>query len=319
VIGRAVLLLTGLAGLAIAGPWLAPYAPEVQHRRYLYAPPMPLRIVHEGAWHAPFVYPVTRVDLLSGRFAEDRTQRQPLPWFSTERPAFLIGADSYGRDLLSRLLHGARVSLALALTSVLGAVLVGALLGGVAGFRGGWLDEVVMRLADLIAVLPVIYIVLVLRAALPLVVPSSVIFTLMAVIFISVGWPFVARGVRNIVTTEREREYVMAARSLGAGRARLLCVHLLPACGGYLLLQATVLMPAFILAEATLSYVGLGFPDDTATWGTMLIEAANVNAMLRFPWTLAPAVAIFAVVLSANLILQSGKIKRQLPLVRVQQ
>jgi peptide/nickel transport system permease protein len=320
-IRRTTTLLAVLSVVALAGPWLAPYAPEVQHRRYLYAPPMPPRILHEGSLQPPFVYPVTRVDLLRGQFAEDRTQQQPLPWFAGEAdaPAFLIGADSYGRDLLSRLLYGARVSLALALVSVVGAVLVGALFGGAAGYRGGWMDDVVMRLADLIAVLPVIYIVLVLRAALPLVLDPAIVFTLMAVIFISVGWPFVARGVRNIVTTEREREYVVAAQSLGASRARILGVHLLPACGGYLLVQATVLMPAFILAEATLSYVGLGFPDDVATWGTMLIEAANVNAMMRFPWTLAPAGAIFLVVLSANVVLQSGKIRRQLPIVRPQQ
>jgi peptide/nickel transport system permease protein len=137
------------------------------------------------------------------------------------------------------------------------------------------------------------------------------VFVLMTAIFTLVGWPFVARGVRGILAIEREREYVAAARALGASGTRIVLRHLLPACGGHVLTQATLLMPAFILAEATLSYVGLGFPEQIATWGTMLREAANLSAMTRFPWTLTPALAIFAVVFSANVILQSDGIGDQ--------
>lgn len=125
---------------------------------------------------------------------------------------------------------------------------------------------------------------------------------LVAGIFVAVGWPFVAKGVRAIVAAERDREYVQAAHSLGAGPGRILVHHLIPACSGHLIVQATLLLPGFILAEATLSFVGLGFPDPVASWGTMLAEAGNYNAVARFPWTLAPAVAIFAIVLATNLI-----------------
>ena len=307
---RLAVLLAVFLTVAIAGPWLAPYSPDVQHREFLYAPPMTPHVFREGGLHWPFVHPLTLVDRLSQRYTEDRTRVQRLPWFTREgdAPVFLLGADSYGRDLLSRVLHGARVSLSLALVAALCALLIGTLLGGIAGYRGGSLDEAVMRLADLVAVLPVIYVVLVLRAALPLVLAPSTIFAVMTTIFALVGWPFVARNVRNIITSEREREYVMAARAMGASGPAILWRHLLPACGGQLLVHATVLLPAFILAEATLSYVGLGFPDDMASWGTMLIEAANVNAMSRFPWTLMPALAIFLVVLSGNALLQSGTI-----------
>jgi peptide/nickel transport system permease protein len=117
-----------------------------------------------------------------------------------------------------------------------------------------------------------------------------------------VGWPFVAKGVRAIVAVERTREYVQASQSLGAGPLRILTVHLIPACAGHLLVQATLLLPAFILAEATLSYVGLGFPDPIASWGTMLAGAGNYNAIARFPWTLSPAIAIFTIVFATNLI-----------------
>jgi peptide/nickel transport system permease protein len=163
-------------------------------------------------------------------------------------------------------------------------------------------DDAIMRVADFVLVLPVIYVVLVLRAVLPLVLPASTVFVLVVWIFAAVGWPFVAKGVRAIVAVERNREYVQAAQSLGARPLRILMVHLIPACTGHLLVQATLLLPAFILAEATLSFIGLGFPDPVASWGTMLAGAGNYNAVARFPWTLAPAAAIFMVVLSTNLL-----------------
>ena len=309
---RIVVLLSVLSLLAIAGPWLAPYNPETQHRSFLFAPPMIPRVVDNGSLHVPFVYAIRMEDRLAQRYALDRTRRHPLPWFGVDpaQPVFLLGADSYGRDLLSRLLHGSRLSISLALTAVIGALLIGTVIGGAAGYRGGWVDELAMRAADFVIVLPVIYVALVLRALMPLALPPGTVFVMMATVFGLVGWPFVARGVRGIVAAEREREYVMAAQSLGASSWRILGRHLLPACAGYLLIQATLLLPAFILGEATLSFVGLGFPEYVATWGTMLIEAANVSAMSRFPWTLVPALAIFLVVLTANLILASDKIGR---------
>jgi peptide/nickel transport system permease protein len=155
-----------------------------------------------------------------------------------------------------------------------------------------------------VVVLPVLSVVLVRRGVLPLVLPVATVALIMVVIFSLVGWPFVARGVRAIVAAEREREYVAAARSLGAGPLRVLAFHLLPACAGYLAVQATLLLPAFILAEATMSYIGLGFPEATPTWGTMLQEAANVALLGDAPWALAPAGAIFLVVLGVNLAVQ---------------
>jgi peptide/nickel transport system permease protein len=204
--------------------------------------------------------------------------------------------------VLSRLLYGARTSIGLSLVATQGAVMIGALAGAWAGYRGGWVEDLIMRVADFVLVLPVIYVVLVLRAVLPLVLAPSTVFVLVAWIFVAVGWPLVAKGVRAIVAVERNREYVQAARSLGASPLRILAVHLIPACGGHLLVQATLLLPAFILAEATLSFIGLGFPDPVTSWGTMLAGAGNYNAIARFPWTLAPALAIFAIVLLTNLL-----------------
>ncbi len=305
---RAAGLLVTLALVALVAPWCAPYSPVEAHRAFLFAPPMRPRIVDHGSLGAPFARPVRLVDRLEQRYEEDPDGKAPLPWFSGGRgvPVFLLGADSFGRDVLSRLLSGARVSVGLALVSTIGAIVLGALAGAWAGFRGGWVDEALMRTADFVLVLPIIYVVLVLRAVMPLVLAASTVFILMSVIFALVGAPIVARGVRAMVASEREREYVLAAHSLGAGGWRVLLRHLLPACTGYVLVQATLLLPAFILAEATLSYVGLGFPDTVATWGTMLIEAANLGALTRFPWTLAPAAAIFIVVFVSNALVQAS-------------
>ena len=298
---RASLFVLVLTALSLAAPLLAPYDAGLGFREFLHAPPMR---PHLQGFAAPVVHPLVLADRLEQRFEIDQTRTLPLPWFggTSDQPVFLLGADTFGRDVLSRLLYGARTSVGLALFATLGAVLIGALAGAWAGLRGGWVDDAVMRVADFVLILPVIYVVLVLRAVLPLVLPASTVFLLVAGIFVAVGWPFVAKGVRAIVAAERDREYVLAARSLGAGPARILVHHLIPACSGHLVVQATLLLPGFILAEATLSFVGLGFPDPVASWGTMLAEAGNYNAVARFPWTLAPAVAIFAIVLATNLI-----------------
>jgi peptide/nickel transport system permease protein len=194
-----------------------------------------------------------------------------------------------------------------------GATIAGALIGGISGQSAGWLDAVLSRTTEFVLVLPAIYVALSLRAVLPLILSASTVFLLLTGIFTLLGWPVVARGVRAIVLAERERDYAMAARAAGAGGTRLLTRHLLPAASGYVLTQATLLFPAFILAEATMSFVGLGFPTDVATWGTMLQDAANVATLGDAPWALAPAFAIFAVVLGVNLVVQgSGQAPVQL-------
>jgi peptide/nickel transport system permease protein len=159
-----------------------------------------------------------------------------------------------------------------------------------------------------VLVLPATYVALALRAVMPLVVGSRTIFLMLAAIFSIVGAPFVARGVRGILRTERTLDYATAAISLGASHLRLLGRHLLPAARGFLLVELTMLVPAFIIAEATLSYVGLGFPDQVASWGTMLHDAStNIRVFADFPWLLSPAAAMFLVVLGVNLAVQSSR------------
>lgn len=313
------ILLAACVAAAAAAPFLAPHDSDAPFPDLLNAPPTIPHVVDEaGRWRAPFIYPWRLADRLEQRFEQDRSRRVPLAWLSGGRlarssdesvaPLMLVGADSFGRDVLSRLLYGARISLALALAAALGAVLLGSLVGGVAGYVGGVTDEALMRVSEFVLVLPAIYVVLALRAVLPLVLEARTVFEILVAIFAIVGAPFVARGVRTIVRTEQQLEYAIAARSLGAGHARLLVRHLLPATAGYVVVQLTVLVPAFIVAEATLSFVGLGFPDPTPSWGAMLHDASNIRTLADFPWLLSPAAAIFLVVLALNLVLQQAGI-----------
>jgi peptide/nickel transport system permease protein len=298
---------------AAAAPILAPHAPSEQFDGLPYAPPTRIRIVDaEGRWRAPFVYPWRIAgDRVERRYEEDRAHPVRLAWLVGGRvvqsadaraPLLLLGSDAVGRDVFARLLYGARVSLGVALVASAGALVLGALAGALAGYAGGWIDEALMRSADFLILLPAIYVVLALRAAMPLVLDTWQVFWLLAILLAAIGWPYVARPVRAVVATESRREYVEAARALGAAPARLIVRHLVPASRGALLTQATLLVPAFVLAEATLSLVGLGFAEPTPSWGAMLLDAArNVRTMAEFPWLLSPAAAIILFVLGLHL------------------
>jgi peptide/nickel transport system permease protein len=314
-VGAALVAVALLA--AAAAPIAAPHAPDTHFSNLLNAPPTIVRLVDAGGrWQAPFIYPWRLVNQLEQRYEEDRSTVAPLTWFSggklvrssnDEAPLLLLGADNYGRDVFTRLIFGARTSLALAIASALGAMFVGVSLGAAAGFTGGAVDELLMRASDFVMVLPAIYVALALRSVLPLVLTPGQVFALLAAIFAIVGAPFVARGVRAIVRSERRLDYAAAAEALGASDARLLVRHLLPAARGFIAVQITLLVPAFIIAEATLSYVGLGFPDSVASWGTMLHDAStNIRVFADFPWLLSPAAAMFVVVLGVNLALQDA-------------
>lgn len=300
-----------MLALVVLAPLLTPNDPSLQSSRWLNAPPTGVHVRDSGgAWRRPFIYRLVRVDQLEQRYAASKTV-VPLVWLQdgrllqssdAETPFFLLGADGLGRDVFSRLLFGARTSLALAVVSTGLALAMGALVGAVAGYRGGLTDECLMRGADVILLLPGMYAALVLRALLPPVLPTPTVFALLTLIFAVMGAPLVARGVRGIVRAEREQDYVVGSRALGADTTRIATRHLLPQTMPFLMVQATLLVPAFIVGETTFSYVGLGFPDTEPTWGTMLLEASSARALADFPWLLAPVVAIFVVVVTMHLV-----------------
>ena len=306
--GTVLLLL--LMTAVTAAPWLAPNDPNQRFPDLMYAPPTRIHVLGNGG--GPYIYAPRLVSRLERRFENDRSRVVRIRFFVDGRlmtanppagvPLLLLGADGYGRDIFSRLLFGGRATLAVALIATLGATLLGALVGGISGHAGGWIDAALSRVSEFVLILPTMYVALSLRAVMPLVLSAGTVFLLLTGIFTLLGWPVVARGVRAVVLAEREREYVAAALAAGATPFRLLARHLLPASAGYVRTQAGLLLPAFILAEATMSFVGLGFPPTVATWGTMLQDAANVALLGDAPWTLAPAVAIFVVVLGVNIV-----------------
>ena len=309
---RAGLALIALvAFVTLAAGAIAPHDPGRQFADLGFAPPMrPHVFDDDGHPHRPFVYPIRLVDRLEHRFAEDRSTRVPLEWFTagtlvttpeSQGPWLPLGADALGRDVLARVLLGARLSLGVSIVAAAMALLLGATLGAIAGYAGGWLDDVLMRIADFVLVLPVVYVVIVLRASMPLVLSTARVFWTMAAILGLAGWPYAARGVRAIVSLERNREYAEAAHALGAGAVRILLRHLLPAARGFLAVQATILVPLFILTEATLSFVGFAFAEPDPSWGVMLHEAADAGTLVDAPWLLAPAVAIVISVFALHL------------------
>lgn len=304
-----IVLLSLVIGAVVFAPWLAPNDPDRRFPDLIYAPPT--RVHFFGDAGALYIYTPRLVSRLERRFEDDRSKPVALRVFHDGRlitgdaesgaPLMLLGADAYGRDNFSRLLYGGRATLAVSFIATLAAAGLGMLIGGMSGHAAGWLDAGLSRFSEFVLVLPTIYVALALRAVMPLTLSPPQVFALLVGIFALLGWPIVARGVRAIVLTERQRDYVVAARAAGASPMRVLLHHLLPAANGYVLTQASLLLPAFILAEATMSYVGLGFQGDVATWGTMLHDASNVALLGDAPWTLAPAVPIFLVTLGVNI------------------
>ena len=304
-------LLAAIAVVTAGAGFIAPHDPGRQFADSTYAPPMLPRIVDaSGRWRRPFVYPLRLTDRLESRYTENRDRPMTIRWFSLDAvawmdesagPWLLLGGDSLGRDIFARVVRGARLSLGVSIVATGGALLLGALAGAMAGFWGGRIDDLLMRTADILLVLPAIYVVIVLRAAMPLVLSTSEVFWTLVVVLALAGWPYVARGVRAVVAAERSKEYAEAARAVGAGSWRILLRHLLPASRGFLVVQATLLLPAFILAEATLSFVGLGFAEPTPSWGVMLHGAGQAGTLASFPWLLSPAAAIVLSVLALYL------------------
>jgi peptide/nickel transport system permease protein len=294
---------------AAAAPVLTTNPPWRQHAGMAFAPPMPPRIVQDGGISRPFVYPLRLTNRLDRTYVTEADRPVPIAFFtsgrlaSTEGTTWLpLGADPLGRDVFARLLDGGRRSLGVAGMAVLLTLAIGALAGAAAGYAGGTLDTLISSVSDFVLVLPVLYAIVTLRAAMPLVLDEATIFWTMVVVMALASWPMPARGVRAIVATERRKGYAEAAYAAGAGPLRILLRHVLPAAAGHIAIQGLLLFPAFIFGEATLSYLGLGFADPSSSWGLMLKDAGGISAMTEAPWLLAPAVAIVITVLGVHLL-----------------
>ncbi|HKW57862.1 MAG TPA: ABC transporter permease [Candidatus Acidoferrum sp.] len=309
------LVVLGLlhVGVACAG-FFGPYDPAEQDRDNPYVPPTRLHLIDSaGHWHfRPFFYGrLPREDSFE-ELREDTTKIFPLRFFIPGKPypllgfipcrlrlfgaersrVYLIGTDEFGRDLWSRILYGGQLSLLAGMVGTSLTLFLAACIGTLAGYFGGWRDGLLMRIAELFTALPWLYLMFALRAFLPLTVQPLEAFLLVIVVLGAVGWARPARLVRGVVLSEKERDFVRAARGFGASNGYLLRHHILPATWSVLLTQGAILVPQFVLAEMTLSFLGLGVPEPVPSWGNLLANLQQYSVLVSCWWMYVPALAV---------------------------
>jgi peptide/nickel transport system permease protein len=219
---------------------------------------------------------------------------------SEQAPIFLLGTDELGRDVFSRLLRGSQISLSVGLIAIMITFSLGLVVGGISGYYGGAIDNLLMRFCEVMMSIPSFYLLLALAGVLPPTLPSGVTYILIIVILSFVGWAGLARVIRGIALSVREREYVEAARALGISDFKIVLRHVLPSTFSFAIVSATLAVPGYILGEAGLSFLGLGIREPMPSWGNMLTAAQKLEVLDRYHWILAPGFLIFITVMAFN-------------------
>ena len=213
---------------------------------------------------------------------------------------FALGTDVHGRDVLSRLLHGARISLSVGIVGALISFTIGLLVGGIAGYFGGIIDVLIMRFCEIIIAFPALYLLFALRATFPPTLSSTKVYLLIVIIMSFLSWAYLARIIRGLVLSLKNEEYVLCACSMGLSHMKIIIKHILPNTLSFVIIQATLTIPQFILGESALSFLGLGITDPQSSWGLMLSVARNIRIIQSFPWILAPGFVIFLSIMAWN-------------------
>jgi len=226
--------------------------------------------------------------------------RPQSPLGGADGRVYLFGADSRGRDLFSRIIYGSRVSLTIGFAGVFFAMSFGLLIGGIAGYFGGVIDNALMRFCEIIMLIPSFFLLLALRAAFPPEMSSVQIFFMIVFILSFVGWASTARVIRGMTKSISQREFVLAAQAIGQSRAAIIIKHILPQTLSFVIVSLTLSIPAFILTESGLSLIGLGIQDPHASWGNLLSDVMNIADINQHPWMLIPGGFIFITVMAFN-------------------
>ncbi len=321
---------------SIFAPFIAPYGMAEYSTSNITRDQPPstvyFRDPETGALSWPFVYPVkSELDQTSfeTKYTEDRSQKFPIKFFysrgegagqgklfglipinvhlfGVDDPAriYILGSDNYGRDIFSRIMYGSQISLTIGIVANLGAFILGMIFGGIAGYFGGWVDNIVMRLTEVLSALPTLILLPTLIALLPKDLNPILVFYGVVAALSLLAWGDLARVIRSQIFSIREQDYAQAAIALGASEARVIFRHILPATFTYLIVSASLAIPGYILAESALSFIGYGIREPQASWGLMLQAAQETGfaALVLRPWLLVPGFFIVLAVLCWNFV-----------------
>ncbi len=309
---------------AIFAEFLSPYDYTARNSRYLYAPPQLIRVIHNGELTWPFVYgytmtrdPRTLLEIYETNYNDPNylvflpkvepyklwglvTLERRLFGVEGDATLFLLGSDSLGRDLLSRILYGTRISLSIGLVGVALSLVIGIALGGISGYYGGVPDIIIQRAIEILRAFPDIPLWMGIAAALPPNWPILRVYFAISIILALLGWTDIARVVRGKILSLREQDFAMAARLAGVKEHRIISHHLLPSFTSHLIVVITLSIPAMILGETVLSFLGLGLRPPVSSWGVLLQDAQNVRTIASYPWLLIPIFFVVITVLAFN-------------------